>query len=133
MRHVVVPAILEFNVMRIQVESNQPAAYNLMRRILIEQKVTSCGVMEPYQAKGDKCSRIISFLEPNIDGGLVSFDPSVLEDDATAHQLKALTYESLPRKDDRIDSLAQLIEIFTPHLGIPDTKEDWNHVYVRDV
>ncbi len=132
MRHVVVPAILEFNVMRIQVESNQPAAYNLMRRILIEQRVTSCGVMEPYQARGDKHDRLISFLEPNIDGGLVSFDQSVLDDDATSHQLKALTYHGMPRRNDRIDSLAQLIEIFTPHLGIPDTKQDWNSVYVRD-
>lgn len=133
MRHIVVPALLEYKVMRIQVESNQPAAYNLMRRILIEQKVTTCGMMEPWAPTRNKHDRILAYLEPNIDGGLVSFDPEVLEDDETAHQLKALTYRGLPRHDDRIDSLAAMIQVFTPHLGIPDTTNyDTNAVYIRE-
>ncbi len=132
-RHVVVPAIVKHKVMRVQVESNMCTAYNLMRRIIVEQKVTTCGVMEPWSSSVNKHDRILSFLEPNINSQFVSFEPSVLEDEDTAYQLKDLTYMSLPSKDDRIDSLAQMVEVFSDHLAVPDSTYDTNETYICNV
>jgi len=121
-RHIIIPDIVKYKVMRVQVESNMPTHHNMMARILVEQKVTTCGLMEPYFSTRNKHDRILSFLEPNINGGLVSFEPEILENEQTAYQLKDLTYLALPGHDDRLDSLCQLVEVFSPHLAIPDTQ-----------
>lgn len=133
-RHVVVPAIVKYKVMRVQVEANMPAAWNLMKKILVEQRVQGCGVMEPYYTNINKHDRILSWLEPNVNGGLVSFEPEVLEDQTTSYQVKDLTYMALPAHDDRIDTIAQLVQVFANHLAQPDTiLSDAKGSYVRDV
>lgn len=132
-RHVVIPDLIKYKVFQVQVEANMAAAYNVMRRLLVEQKIASCGLMAPYQAKGNKHDRILCLLEPNLNSGLVTFEPSVLDDENTAYQLKDITYLALPGHDDRIDSLAQMIEVFQDHLAVPDTQQyDTSNVYIRE-
>jgi len=132
-RHVIIPDIVKYKVMRVQVESNMPTHHNMMARILVEQRVTTCGLMEPYFSTRNKHDRILSYLEPNINSGRVSFEPEVLEDEQTAYQLKDLTYMALPGHDDRLDSLCQAVEIFSPHLAIPDTQSyNAKAVYIRE-
>lgn len=135
-RNIMIPAIIRHKVQRVQVEANIESAYLLVQRILLEEKV-NVALMEPFRAIKNKHDRLIGFLEPNVNAGIVSFEPEVVSpaNHTTVYQMKALTHLSLPSGDDRIDALAQLVEMFAKHLAMPDTmdKTYWETGYVRDV
>lgn len=132
-KHVLIPAINKWGVTRVQVESNMPAAFNLVQRILIQEKV-QVGLMPPFMAKRGKHERCMNSLESNLNSGVVTFEPEVLQDRQTAYQLKDLTAISLPAHDDRIDALAQLVDVFEKNLALPDIYDStyWGGTAIRE-
>ena len=138
-RECIIPACNKWNVERVQVESNIAQAYNSVCRIFAEERRSGgtleipVAVMPPFNATTNKHERIIQYLEPNLNAGLVTFQPEVLQDPKTVYQLEELSYIALPLRCDRIDALAQGVESFATHLAMPaGDKNSLGGTYIRD-
>jgi len=83
-------------------------------RTLFENKIAEMGnfaAIESYNPVGNKHRRLKEVLDPNINNGMVTFEPEVLKDKATMKQFKNFTYKNLPDYDDRLDALAMSISL----------------------
>lgn len=80
---------------------------------LFKEKFTGSGiVIDTIHTQADKLKKLIDTLEPTLNSGRVTFEKDVLTDKANAYELKDLKFSSLPKTDNRIDSLAMLIQYY---------------------
>lgn len=106
----------EFGVRTVFIEGNLKAATSSCRRYIRRAKVR-CIVMD-YKAVRRKTVRIPEALEQPCNNRMLSANPEVLRDTENRRQLLKLRWDLLPKPNDRIDALADLVLhlIEEPHL-----------------
>jgi hypothetical protein len=106
----------EFGVHQVMIEKNFKSAMSACRRY-IRKHGARCTVLE-YHSSRNKKKRIPENLEQPVNNGMVSANPTVFEDRENVRQLSKLRWDKLPRPNDRIDALSDLVGtlIEEPHL-----------------
>lgn len=99
----------EMDVASIHIEKNYKAAISAAHRYM--SKAGRWMTIEEFAATGRKEVRIVNSLEQPINNGMVSAEPDVMQDPENRWQLARIRYDTLPKRNDRIDALAKMVSI----------------------
>lgn len=104
----------QLSVQSIYIEKNLKHAATAAKRVMRTTKLRA-SIWE-YPVTQNKLLRIVRSLDAPMNGGMVSFEPHILDDGANFRQISELRHMRLPVPNDRLDALAAMI---TRYIEVP--------------